>query len=75
MPTAQIRHITNSAIAPIILVSFMPLSRILAPWDLRSSFNESQKPMVFMLAATAFAKANMIPTDAPSSAPSDLDTR
>lgn len=33
------------------------------------SFRESQKPMVFIDAETAFANAKTIPTEAPNSAP------
>lgn len=73
MPTAQIIHMTTKATAPTILTSLTPLSMIFTPWDFNRSFRESQNPIVFILAATAFAKANMIPTDAPNSGPSDLD--
>lgn len=40
---------------------------------LNKSFSELQNPIVFIDAATALAKANTIPTDAPNSGPSDLD--
>lgn len=37
----------------------------------RRSLSELQKPIVFMEAATAFANANTIPTDAPNSGPNE----
>lgn len=40
---------------------------------LNKSFRESQKPMVFIDAATALANANTIPTDAPNSGPNDRE--
>lgn len=36
-------------------------------WLPSNSFNESQKPIVFMLAATVLAKAKTNPTEAPNS--------
>lgn len=53
--------------------SLGPLSMIFRPWVDSKSFMESQKPIVFILAATAFANAKIIPTDAPNSGPKDLE--
>lgn len=69
MPIAQIRIITISATIPTIRTSFMPLSMIFKSYVFSKSFKESQKPIVFMEAATAFANANTMPTDAPNSGP------
>lgn len=74
MPIAQIMHIKKRAKVPTMRTSVIPLSIIFKLNDFSSSFNDSQNPIVFMLAATALAKANIIPTDAPSSAPNDLET-
>lgn len=41
--------------------------------SLNRSFNELQKPIVFIDAATALANAKTIPTDAPNSGPRDLE--
>jgi hypothetical protein len=73
MPIAQIRIITTSAIIPMILTSFTSLSIIFTPSDFSRSFRELQKPIVFMDAATAFANAKTIPTDAPNSGPRERD--
>lgn len=40
---------------------------------LNKSLTEEQKPIVFIDAATALAKANTIPTEAPNSGPSDRE--
>jgi len=73
MPIAQIRIITTSAIIPTILTSFTLLSMIFKLFVFNKSFKESQKPIVFIEAATAFANANTMPTDAPNSGPRDRD--
>lgn len=73
MPTAQIRIITTSAITPTILTSFALLSIIFKLFVFNKSFRESQKPIVFIDAATAFANANTMPTDAPNSGPRERD--
>lgn len=73
MPTAQIRIITMSAIIPTILTSCSLLSIIFNSFVFNKSFRESQKPIVFIEAATAFANANTMPTDAPNSGPRERD--
>lgn len=73
MPTAQIRIMTISAIIPTILMSLTLLSMIFKSCDFSKSFRESQKPIVFIEAATEFAHANTIPTDAPNSGPRERD--
>lgn len=40
---------------------------------LNKSLSELQNPIVFIDAATAFANANTMPTDAPNSGPSDRE--
>lgn len=42
-------------------------------YSLNKPFSDSQKPMVFIEAETALAKANTTPTDAPNSGPSERD--
>lgn len=69
IPIAQINIITINAIIPTIRTSFTPLSMIFRLFSRNKSFRESQKPMVFIDAETAFANANTIPTEAPNSAP------
>lgn len=69
MPIAQINIMTINAIIPTIRTSFTPLSMIFRLFSRNKSFRESQKPMVFIDAETAFANANTIPTEAPNSAP------
>ena len=73
MPIAQIMIITINATVPMSRTSFIPLSMIFKLCSRNKSFRESQKPMVFMDAETAFANAKTIPTEAPNSAPSVLD--
>lgn len=63
----------NIAIIPTSLTSLSPPSIIFIPLLCNKSFSELQKPMVFIDAETAFAKANTTPTDAPNSGPNDLD--
>lgn len=69
IPIAQINIMTINAIIPTIRTSFTPLSMIFRLFSRNRSFRESQKPMVFIDAETAFANANTIPTEAPNSAP------
>lgn len=69
IPIAQIMIMTINAMVPTIRTSFTPLSMIFRSYSFNKSFKESQKPMVFMDAETAFANAKTIPTEAPNSAP------
>lgn len=64
---------TRSEATPMILTSLLAPSMIFKPKLDRSLLSESQNPMVFMEAATAFAKAKMTPTEAPNSGPRDLE--
>ena len=73
MPIAQIRIITMSANIPTILTSFTLLSMIFNLCVFNKSLRESQKPIVFIEAATAFANANTMPTDAPNSGPRERE--
>lgn len=70
---AQIMIIPISANKPTIRTSFTPLSMIFRSYSRSKSFNESQKPIVFIDAETAFANAKTIPTEAPNSGPKVRD--
>uniref|UniRef100_A0A1A9VB46 Uncharacterized protein n=1 Tax=Glossina austeni TaxID=7395 RepID=A0A1A9VB46_GLOAU len=52
--------------------SLTPPSTILRPWA-PNALRASQKPMVFMDAATALANAKTTPTEAPNSGPKERD--
>lgn len=73
IPIAQIMIITKMATTPTILTSLRPPSTIFKPYLLSKSLKELQKPIVFIEAETAFAKANTMPTEAPNSGPRDLE--
>jgi hypothetical protein len=73
IPTAHMMHMTTIAIVPTILTSLMPPSTIFRPLELNRSFRESQKPMVFIDAATVLANAKTMPMEAPNSGPSERE--
>lgn len=63
--------------APFVATLFKliewPLCAQVNWYSLSKTFSDSQKPMVFIEAETALAKAKTTPTDAPNSGPSERD--
>lgn len=65
--------ITRIATIPITLTLLIPPSIIFTLYSAKRSLRELQKPIVFIDADTALAKAKITPTDAPNSGPKDLE--
>ncbi len=74
IPRAHISIITNMAMIPTSRMESNSSARIEVLYlSRRRSLRDSQNPMVFKDADTAFAKASTMPTEAPNSGPSDRE--